>query len=121
MHILQGGNFGMNQYILEHEAYIRKLLEGNENQNWEKVRKYHKVQIMFLQHERLVHMMVTLFFGFLLVFVLFMALLFELVIFILLFVLLAVLEILYMIHLYRLETGVQRWYGLYRDIVNRLV
>jgi hypothetical protein len=110
----------MIQFILEHEAYIRKLLEGSEEQNWDKVREYHKVQIMFLQHERLVHMMVTLFFGFLLVFVLFMALFLELVVFILLFVLLCVLEIFYMVHLYRLETGVQRWYGLYRDIVNRL-
>jgi hypothetical protein len=110
----------MIQFILEHEAYIRKLLEGSDEQNWDKVREYHKVQIMFLQHERLVHMMVTLFFGFLLVFVLFMALFLELVVFILLFVLLCVLEIFYMVHLYRLETGVQRWYGLYRDIVNRL-
>lgn len=111
----------MIQYIFEHETYIRKLLAGSENQDWDKVRKYHKIQIMFLQHERLVHMLVTLFFGFLLVFVLFMALFLELVVFIILFVLLSILEILYMVHLYRLETGVQRWYGLYRDIVNRLV
>lgn len=111
----------MIQYILEHETYIRKLLSGEEVQDWVKVMEYHKVQIMFLQHERLVHMLVTLFFGFLLIFVLFMALFLELVVFILLFVLLGVLEILYLVHLYRLETGVQRWYGLYRDIANRLV
>lgn len=110
----------MIQFILEHETYIRKLLTEEVVQDWEKVRAYHKVQIMFLQHERLVHMLVTLFFGFLLVFVLFMALLLKLVAFILLFVLLSILEIFYLVHLYRLETGVQRWYGLYRDITNRL-
>lgn len=110
----------MIQFILEHETFIRKLLTEEVVQDWEKIRAYHKEQIIFLQHERLVHMMVTLFFGFLLVFVLFMALFLELVVFILLFVLLGVLEILYLVHLYRLETGVQRWYGLYRDIANKL-
>ncbi len=110
----------MIQYILEHEAYIRSLLESTENQDWDKVRKYHKVQIMFLQHERLVHMMVTLFFGFLLAFSLFMALFMELAVLLLLVLFIGVLEIFYLVHLYRLETGVQRWYGLYRDIVNKL-
>jgi hypothetical protein len=110
----------MIQFILEHEAYIRKLLGGSEDQDWNRVRKYHKVQIKFLQHERLVHMNVTLFFGFLLLFVLFMALFLKLAAFLLLFVFIGVLEIFYLVHLYRLETGVQRWYGLYRDIINRL-
>lgn len=111
----------MIQYILEHEAYIRKLLDSTESQDWDKIRKYHRVQIMFMQHERLVHMMVTLFFGFLLAFVLFMALFLELAILFLLVFIIGVLEIFYLVHLYRLETGVQRWYGLYRDISDRLV
>lgn len=110
----------MIQYILEHEAYIRKLLESNENQDWDKIRKYHRVQIMFMQHERLVHMMVTLFFGFLLAFSLFMALFLDLAVLLLLVLFIGVLEIFYLVHLYRLETGVQRWYGLYRDITNKL-
>ncbi|KAF0091709.1 MAG: hypothetical protein FD141_1498 [Fusobacteria bacterium] len=110
----------MIQYILEHEAYIRKLLESTEEQDWDKVRKYHKVQIMFLQHERLVHMMVTLFFGFLMAFSLFMALFLKLPVLLLLVLFIGVLEVFYLVHLYRLETSVQRWYGLYRDITNRL-
>ena len=110
----------MNQYILEHETYIRGLLNSTEEQDWDKVRKYHRAQIMFMQHERLVHMMVTLFFGFLMAFSLFMALFLELSVLFLLVLIIGVLEIFYLVHLYRLETGVQRWYGLYRDITNRL-
>ncbi len=110
----------MIQYILKHEAYIRSLLDSTEEQDWDKIRKYHKLQIMFMQHERLVHMLVTLFFGFMLAFVLFMALFLELAVLFLLVFFIGVLEIFYLVHLYRLETGVQRWYGLYRDIMNRL-
>lgn len=111
----------MIQYILEHETYIRKLLDSAESQDWDKIRKYHRVQIMFMQHERLVHMLVTMFFGFLLAFVLFMALFLELAILFLLVFIIGILEIFYLVHLYRLETSVQRWYGLYRDISDKLV
>lgn len=110
----------MQQYILDHEAYIRGLLESSENQDWASVRDYHKTQIMFMQHERLIHMMVTLSFGFFLAISLFMALLFNLAVLFLLVFVLGVIEVFYMLHLYRLETGVQRWYGLYREISSRV-
>ena len=110
----------MQQYILEHEAYIRGLLDSSESQDWVEIRKYHKAQILFMQHERLVHMIVTLSFGFFLVLVLFMAMFFRLAPLFLLVFILGVVEVMYMLHLYKLETGVQRWYGLYNEISRRV-
>ncbi|MDD2370464.1 MAG: hypothetical protein PHQ32_00485 [Firmicutes bacterium] len=106
----------MNEYILEHEAYIKGILEKNDKQDWNSIKEYHKVQIMFMQHERLVHMIVTLFFGLFLSISLGLALLFNMSLLFLLVFIIGIIEVFYMVHLYRLENGVQRWYVLYNEL-----
>ena len=109
----------MQKFIIEHEKYIRDLIDSGENQNWDKLREYHKVQIEFMQHERLVHMIVTLFFGMFLAISLALALILHLLFMVAIVVVIAIVEIFYMLHLYKLETGVQRWYGIYKELTIR--
>ncbi len=106
----------MIEYMKKHEDYIKRLLESKEEQDWGKIKELHKVQIMFMQHERLVHMIVTLFFGLFLAITFGMALLFNknLLYFLVFFI--GVIEVFYLLHLYKLEKGVQRWYGLYNEL-----
>lgn len=109
----------MQQYILEHEKYIRSLIDSGENQNWERLREYHKVQTEFMQHERLVHMIVTLFFGIFLAISLAMTLFLHLVFMAFIVIFIAIVEVFYLVHLFKLETGVQRWYGIYKELTEK--
>ena len=70
-------------------------------------------QIQFFQHERLIHLLVTLFVGLLAIvfFILFMLL--KIILIGLIFLVLFVLFIPYIIHYYRLENGVQKLYKIY--------
>lgn len=95
----------------------------NENysyEEWQKMKKEHLTQLSFFQHERLIHLIVTITFALLemlsLMLVMFqfsiLALLFSLVILILL--------IPYISHYYLLENGVQKMYKQYDEIVSHL-
>lgn len=106
----------------KHERYIREILENNPGK--EQVREllaYHDKQIQWMQHERLAHLMVMLFVCF-----------FTLLIFgfavtktstpsIMLALVFLVLSLAYIVHYYRLENGVQKWYDIANDIRQRLL
>jgi len=103
----------MIRYMQEHERSVLKLLESHpDRKKLCKLLADHDKQISWMQHERLVHLITMMFvclffflaFGFMLIHFLIPC--------ILLAVLLLVLTIAYMIHYYRLENGVQRWYFL---------
>ncbi len=107
----------MIDYMKKHERYVRETLENNPDV--EKLREllaYHNQQIQWMQHERLVHLIVMLF-----------VCLFTLIIFgftvihislplIILFVILLGLSIAYIIHYFRLENNVQKWYLISNQI-----
>lgn len=103
----------MNKYIRKHENYIKEMLTKTlDYETVKKLGEYHNRQIQWMQHERIVHLIVTLFIC------LFMLLSFGFTIIktsmptIALSVLLLILSIAYIIHYYRLENSVQRWYLL---------
>jgi cell division protein FtsW (lipid II flippase) len=107
-------------YMKNHEKFVMEFLESNKKEGLLQIKEYHKVQIEVIQHERLVHLLVTLAFGcFFLISVLFAAVFEKLGILALSFLFL-VLLVPYIIHYYKLENGIQRWYGLYNDINKRL-
>lgn len=108
----------MYLYLKKHEASIRTLLASGDDQDWRAIKAYHRTQIDFLQHERLIHLLVTLAFGFFMFGVLILAVLTDELLFILLFGIIAILEVFYVIHMYRLENGVQRWYVLYNELTD---
>lgn len=111
----------MIAYMKKHELYIKEMLEKNLNREaLLELLAYHDKQIQWMQHERLVHLIVMLFvclfmllsFGFTVVMTSVPA--------IILSVLLLILSVAYIIHYYQLENGVQKWYLLSNEIKQKL-
>jgi cell division protein FtsW (lipid II flippase) len=110
----------MEEYLKRHEAWINGLLaSAAEGFDWSGLAQFHKTQIAWMQHERLIHLLVTLFFGlFALLAVLFTVAVPRLEMAALIAFLLLLL-IPYVAHYFRLENGVQRWYHLANEIERR--
>lgn len=104
----------MYKYVLKHERWLHEQIEGGKSSSL--LLAHHNRQITWLQHERLVHLLVTLFTASL--FVASVALFFIRpgVLEGVLAAILAVLTFFYIIHYYRLENAVQRWYCLANDL-----
>lgn len=77
-------------------------------------------QIAFFQHERLIHLIVTVTFAILTVAMLFISFFYQMLSLYLLLLLFLILLIPYIRHYYLLENGVQKLYGYY-DILNHLI
>ena len=77
------------------------------------------VCIGFFQHERLVHLLVTLAFAVMTILSLLMTV--QEVYFLPLFLLFLVLEVPYVFHYYRLENGVQKLQKMYREAEEQLI
>lgn len=112
----------MKNRLINYLQEMDTLLE-NENyseEKWEKIKKEHLTQLSFFQHERLVHLIVTVTFALLemlsLILVMFqfsfISLLFSFAIMVLL--------IPYIQHYYLLENGVQKMYVQYDKIISHL-
>ena len=109
----------MIQYCKNHEKYIQKQLDGA--MNLEILLEYHNTKMKWLQHERLIHLLVTMLTAMFFLFLLGMTLISKTQLPIL--ILLAVTLILmaaYLFHYFRLENTVQRWYTLSDDIYFKL-
>lgn len=109
----------MYSYMQEHEKYIRGALDSTTEQDFERLRDYLYEQISFMQHERLVHLLVTLAFALFMLVSYIAGIVYEVRWLILIGALISILEIFYIVHYYRLENGVQRWYLLYDEICKR--
>lgn len=99
----------MTNYLREYTKHIDKLI--NTNNVTEEDIKNHLVKIEFFQHERFIHLMVTLFFA--LFDVLFIGLSFLCPYFVLVIIFLTIFLICYVVHYYHLENGVQYLYKQY--------
>lgn len=106
----------MKKYLTEYRAYIKSLLSQDEIKDSEKVLRYHEEQIKFFSHERLVHLIITLFFALLLFATVFVSIITASIKLTIIALLLLCLVIPYIMHYYFLENNVQ---GLYDDY-NRL-
>lgn len=104
----------VRKYCAEHEAFIEKRLSGGED--LEELLRLHALKLVWLQHERLVHLIVTLLIAVLFLFTiwLFIALgnPYVLILIAIVFVLLGA----YIRHYFFLENRVQYWYRLYDGI-----
>lgn len=107
----------MYKQIIEHSNFVKsKLSEQLSDHERKQLLKYHIRRVRDFQHERLIHLLVTFFFAFLLIgtFVAWLALPFSPLFWPLSFLLaiLFVLELAYIRHYYQLENGVQSLYEL---------
>ncbi len=99
----------LKNYILKVEMLVNEKLSANDIENI-------KTKIMFFQHERLIHLLVTL--TFCLFTLIFMALGMISLLFLIPFAILIVFDIFYIIHYFFLENSVQYLYKLYDKILS---
>ena len=106
----------MKRYIKEYTKEIQDKLKGRITH---KDTIELKNKILFFSHERLVHLLVTLFFTlFTLIFVYF-SLTFENVLYIVITLCLLVILVFYILHYYFLENSVQNLYKLYDEMLKK--
>ena len=108
----------MEKRILNYRKYIDELLTRSDV-NWEAVIKEHLIQISFFQHERLIHLIVTITFAILEVIAIGLCVVsFTLGVGLLALALLILLSP-YVRHYYILENEVQKMYWQYDEMVKK--
>ena len=100
----------MKKYIYDYIEKIDKLLDDNPK-SIEKIREEHLIKISFFQHERLIHLLVTLFYC--VCMLIFMGLGVLFIGFFIIGIILMIFVLFYIIHYFRLENAVQYMYKQY--------
>ena len=99
----------MKKYLYDYIKEIDELLKTKKIN--EDIIHNHLIKIKFFQHERIIHLLVTLFYAFL--FIVFLGLCAIHYIFFIVVFMLLIFLIFYIIHYFRLENGVQYLYKQY--------
>jgi len=111
----------MRKYLKTYTSFIEDAIKnGGNNFDWASLYQRHITKISFFQHERLIHLLVTFFFGFIFFLSVVLGLLLGSLGFCALGAILAVLLIFYIWHYFFLENGVQKLYRLSEEIEERL-
>lgn len=105
----------MGSYI---KAYIKSVEEAidNENTDLEALKREHLIQIEFIQHERLIHLMVTIMCCILLFIGLCVFFISKLTAFLAVNALLLILDFGYLLYYFFIENSTQKLYRLYNKI-----
>lgn len=106
----------MEKRILSYRKCIDELLQ-KEDADWDKIMEQHLVQISFFQHERLIHLIVTVTFAVLEMIAFAATMIAFTPMLAMLDILLLVLLIPYIRHYYILENETQKMYGQYDALV----
>lgn len=110
----------MKKRITEYLKRIDRILNDNpEGFDYQKLLEEHRVQIGFFQHERLIHLLVTLTFAILTVASVLATIITGYIPLAALAALLFILLVPYIGHYYLLENGVQKMYAQYDEILRR--
>ena len=105
----------MKKYLYE---YIKEIDDKISNKKINKeVIDNHLIKIGFFQHERLIHLLVTLFYA--IIYLVFTALGFVHYLFFIIAAMLLVFLICYIIHYFHLENGVQYLYKQYDKMIKK--
>lgn len=109
----------MKKYVLEIIAYFTEALEKADISEIPRLKEELSRQIAWIQHERLIHLIVTCLFATVLFFCLIGLVCFEKIVFAPLVVLVLALLIPYIGHYYFLENNTQGLYRLYRKFCEK--
>lgn len=110
----------MKKRIIGYRRRIDALLANAPKEtDWDAVMQEHLTQVSFFQHERLIHLIVTVTFAVLTMIALAVYCIAEFIPMLMLIVLLLVLLVPYIGHYYTLENEVQKMYGQYDIILSR--
>jgi hypothetical protein len=116
------GRNAMIDYMKRHEACVRKLLSGHPGkETLAELQVYHDRQISWAQQERLAHLITMMFVCLFFLLAFGWTLLHFTAPYILLTAALLILSAAYILHYYRLENSVQRWYALSNQIREKLL
>jgi len=110
----------MRKYLKEYLIYIENRLESCQRDELEDILKEHLDKIQFMQHERLIHFLVTMLFAFMFFICLGIFMLTENISLILLLILILGLIVPYIRHYYFLENNVQKMYYVYDEILRKM-
>lgn len=110
----------MWEELKRHERFVRDLLAQPAAEGLAAVRDHHDRRVRDFQHERLIHLLVTLFVALFALLATGWSLARPSLAAFLLAALLLALTAAYLLHYFRLENGVQRLYGLSRQLDERL-
>jgi hypothetical protein len=107
----------MEKYLKEHIDFIENILrKESSNFDWSALSDFNRTQIGFFQHERLIHLLITLFFGLMF----FISVIAELWLvnagLLIVGAILLVMLSFYIRHYFILENGVQKLYQLEKEI-----
>ena len=110
----------MTEYLTNYMKYIQERLEKcRSSEELDEIMAEHKDKIAFMQHERIVHFLVTMLFAFILI-VFFAVLIFKVNLAVLsLVTIVLVLLMFYIKHYYFLENTVQKMYKVYDSILEK--
>lgn len=107
----------MNSNLTNYISYMDKIIKSKKRVDYDKVKDNHLVMINFFQYERLVHLIVIMFY------VLFTILFIYISIFLSLFLIIAVIMLLflifYVIFYFKLEKNISYMYGQYEKIIKK--
>ena len=106
----------MKERILNYVAETDKLIQEQKKITKERL-EYHLIQIKQFQHERLIHLIVTVFVGLLTMAFFLFSLLIENMGLLIIFLALTCLFIPYILHYYLLENNVQKLYTQYDELL----
>ena len=112
----------MKKRIINYRLKIDNLLANPDKiskEEWKKILQEHLTQIGFFQHERLVHLIVTVTFAILTMMSIIASIMISNPMLLVLTLLFLVLLVPYIMHYYTLENEVQKMYGQY-DRMRRL-
>lgn len=106
----------MKKYLTDYLAALEAKLASGEALDYDDLERSHLIMIQFMQHERLVHFLVTILFalGFFISLVIY--LLGEVIMMLPLLILILALLVPYIAHYYFLENSVQKMYRLHDEI-----
>lgn len=103
----------MRKYLMEHEAWINTILAGNPTpEEAARALILHETRTARMQHERLIHLIVTVFICLFLLLAVGFSMVHPTLPGLIISILLVIQASCYIIHYFRLENGVQRWYRL---------
>lgn len=106
----------LNDYI----SNLEVVLVSDDKSDWKEILENHRVVIEFMQHERLIHLLVTLTFGLGFLLMMGVTLISRMGVLGWVDLLLFVLLVPYIFHYFRLENGVQKLYFLDEKIKGKV-
>jgi len=107
----------MAKYLKDYVKYIDDILNSNKKRDFDVLIKEHLIKIQFFQHERLIHLLVTLFYG---IFTLTMfAFINANVLFVIPAIILMIMLLFYVKHYFLLENSVQYLYKQYDIMIEK--